>query len=162
MGCWPYLALEYTAQYGIEPEKLYPYTGTGGECTYKKNLALKANTDWECIAQNSTAQMMGAVQMQPVSIGVEADQSAWQLYSGGVVTQDCGATLDHAVLLTGFGNVDGYNGVAWYVKNSWGTDWGVDGYIFIGQNDANAGYGVCGILRCGVIPTETKTDDQDM
>jgi C1A family cysteine protease len=152
MGCWPYLALEYTQQNGLEPEKLYPYTAEDGKCRYKKALAVHTNTGYECVAQNNINQMKGAVNLLPVSIGVEADQEAWQFYHDGVVTQECGPNLDHAVLLTGYGPVPGYKGDAWFVKNSWGSDWGVNGYIFIGQNKLNDDFGVCGILRCGVIP----------
>jgi KDEL-tailed cysteine endopeptidase len=43
--------------------------------------------------------MMGALVKQPVSVGIEADQRAFQLYSSGVFTEDCGTTIDHAVLL---------------------------------------------------------------
>lgn len=152
MGCWPYLALNYTLQYGLEPEIFYPYQANELECGYKKELAVQTNTGYECVAQNSTEQMMAAVALIPVSIGVEADEEAWQMYSGGVITTDCGAYLDHAVLITGYGPVEGHKGKAWYVKNSWGADWGADGYVFLGQNKLNGEFGVCGVLRCGVIP----------
>jgi C1A family cysteine protease len=152
-GCWPYMAMEYTAQYGIEPEKVYPYKGVQGTCQYKSSLAIKVNTNYSCVTQKSVDQLKAALQIQPVSVAVEADQNAWQLYSKGVVTSGCGATLDHAVLLTGFGTYD--NQQAWYVKNSWGTSWGLNGYIWLGTSTSqNTGYGVCGILRCGTLPTD--------
>jgi len=155
-GCWPYLALEYTAQNGIEPEKLYPYKGVQGKCEYKASLAVHANTGYQCVSQKSVSQLQAAAVGQPVSVAVEADQDAWQLYSGGVVTSQCGDALDHAVLVTGYGSVD--NTDAWIVKNSWGADWGVNGYIFIGQDaSANQGYGVCGILRCGTLPINAQS-----
>jgi len=158
-GCFPYLAMEYTAQAGIEPEKLYPYTSGNGQvaaCSYNSKLAVKVNSGYQCVQQENAEQMYGALTQQPVSIAVEADQNAWQFYSSGVVNSECGASLDHAVLLVGYSN-DENNEEAWYVKNSWGTDWGVSGYIYLGasaqNNEENGGYGVCGILRCGTIPT---------
>jgi len=94
--------------------------------------------------------MLAALNSQPVSVAVEADQDAWQLYSSGVVKDGCGDALDHAVLITGYDNTEN----AWYVKNSWGTTWGMSGYIWIGADGlANGGNGVCGILSCGNIPT---------
>jgi len=152
-GCWPYLAMEYTAQYGIELEKVYPYKGVQGKCKYNKAVAFNANTGYQCIAQKNQEQLLAGLQSQPVSIAVEADQNAWQLYSSGVVNKGCGAQLDHAVLLTGWGPDNGQTNSSYYVKNSWGTDWGMNGYIWIGANTAdNTGYGICGILRCGTLP----------
>jgi C1A family cysteine protease len=148
-GCWPYLAMEYTAQNGIELEKVYPYNGEQGNCKYTPSLALSVNTGYQCIQQKSVSQMLSALVQQPVSIAVEADQNAWQLYSHGIVNRGCGDALDHAVLITGYDNTEN----SWYVKNSWGTSWGMNGYIWISaEPKANSGYGVCGILSCGNIP----------
>jgi len=149
-GCWPYLAMNYTANYGLEPEKIYPYKPKQGTCQYQQLAALKVNTGYQCIQQKSVEQLAAALAIQPVSIAVEADQNAWQFYKRGVVNSGCGANLDHAVLLTGMD----MKAQTWTVKNSWGTSWGQQGYITLSQNPSiNNGYGVCGILRCAVIPT---------
>jgi C1A family cysteine protease len=149
-GCWPYIAMEYTAANGIELEKVYPYNAEQGTCKYSATLALKANTGYQCVPGKSVPQMLAALAQQPVSIAVEADQDAWQLYSSGIVSKNCGDALDHAVLITGYSQTQN----AWYVKNSWGTSWGMDGYIWISADTtADTGYGVCGILSCGNIPT---------
>ena len=152
-GCFPYLAMEYTATYGLEPEAAYPYTPAKGTCKYNKALALNVSsgTGYQCVQQKSDKQLLAALDMRPVSIAVQANQAAWQFYGGGVVNTLCGAKLDHAVTLTGYGpHKSGVN--AYYVKNSWGTSWGDKGYIWIGDNPkANDGYGVCGILRCATL-----------
>jgi len=62
----------------------------------------------------------------PVSICVDA--SSWQYYTGGVLRR-CGNQIDHAVQATGYSVVQGVN--AWNVRNSWGADWGVNGYIYL-------------------------------
>lgn len=68
----------------------------------------------------------------PASICVNA--ASWNDYVGGVLTQAaCGKysylSVDHCVALTG------YNTSAstpyWIVKNSWATDWGEDGYVYL-------------------------------
>jgi len=141
--------MNYTATYGLEPEKIYPYKASKGKCKYQQLAALKVNTGYQCIQQKSVEQLKAAVAMQPVSIAVEADQDAWQHYSHGTVTSGCGALLDHAVLLTGYDTKKNI----WIVKNSWGTSWGDRGYIHLSMDaKANQGYGVCGILRCATIP----------
>jgi len=137
-GCWPYLAMEYTAQAGLEPEKIYPYVSGNGEvpaCNYKSALALNVNTGYQCVQQENAEQLIAALNMQPVSIAVEADQNAWQFYSSGVVNSECGAALDHAVLLVGWGPYEGEEEFSYFVKNSWGTDWGMQGFIWLGGSE---------------------------
>jgi len=152
-GGFPYLAMEYTAQNGIETETEYPYTAANGECKYKSSEAIKVNTGYQCVTQKSADQLQAAAEQGPLSIAVQANQLAWQFYGGGVVTTLCGDTLDHAVLLVGWGAHKSVSN-AYYVKNSWGNTWGDNGYIWIGESaTANDGYGVCGILRCATVST---------
>ena len=78
----------------------------------------------------------------PVGVAVEADQAAWQSYGGGIVTTSttCGNSLDHAVLITGYGTDPSTNTPYWIIKNQWSTSWGESGYIRIQR-----GAGMCGI-----------------
>jgi len=81
-----------------------------------------------------------AISQQPVSVAIEADQSVFQMYSGGVITTGCGTNLDHGVLAVGI-NSDG----SIKVKNSWGSSWGANGYVNIATNQ-------CGITSDASYP----------
>merc|ERR1712113_548456 len=60
-------------------------------------------------------------------MGIEADKSAFQSYTSGVLQSNCGTQLDHGVLAVGYGVESGTK--YWRVKNSWGSSWGESGYI---------------------------------
>ena len=136
---------------GLCTESGYPYTsGSTGQkgtcyttCTKNTNVAPKSYTD---VTKNSDDALMTALSLQPVSIAIQANQPAFQLYKSGVLTGDCGSNLDHGVLAVGYGTWT--DGTDYYkVKNSWGTGWGMSGYILI-QRGKNQRCGECGIL-CG-------------
>lgn len=136
---------------GVCTEADYPYTSgvtkTGGDCAQDSCTvnAKVAPTSYTDVATNSDAAMMSALAQQPVSIAIEADQTAFQLYKSGVFTGTCGDSLDHGVLAVGYGTLDGTD--YYKVKNSWGTSWGMDGYILLEKGGSqNRGAGQCGIL----------------
>merc|ERR1712209_164923 len=84
--------------------------------------------------------LQSALVQQPVSVAIQADQSVFQRYSGGVITSGCGSQLDHGV------TVVGYNSDYFIVKNSWGASWGNSGYVYIGGSQ-------CGITTSASYPT---------
>merc|ERR1711918_13255 len=75
---------------------------------------------------SSASALKSALNSNPVSVAIQADQSVFQQYTGGVISSGCGSNLDHGVLAVGV-NSDG----SIKVKNSWGTSWGVSGYVNI-------------------------------
>jgi len=150
-GGLPYDALEYVAKNGIETEGDYPYTGQDGTCQYEKAKATDVNTGYSFVTANSTDSLKAALVDGPVSVGIEADQDVFQFYSSGVIKANCGAELDHAVLAVGYDKVGLFE--AFIVKNSWGADWGEQGYVYISTIGVlNHGEGVCGILAEPVVP----------
>ena len=104
------------------------------------------------VEKNNQLALKVAVAHGPVSIAVEADTKIFQFYSGGVVTDIalCGQNLDHGVLIVGYGVENGLK--YWLVKNSWGEDWGQDGYIKLGRSDSADDAGVCGVAKQASLP----------
>lgn len=137
---------------GITTEDQYPYTsGTtqkSGTCTKTgyTNVAAAAPKSYTDVTANSVSALMSAVAQQPVSIAIQANQAAFQLYKSGVLTGKCGQNLDHGVLLVGYGTDNGVD--YWKVKNSWGDSWGEGGYIRIERSDAD----LCGVLDAASYP----------
>jgi len=104
------------------------------------------------VTASSESQLAAAVAQQPVSVAIEADQSAFQFYSGGVFTGTCGTALDHGVLVVGYGSLNGQD--YWTVKNSWAATWGDQGYILLGKG-LNGQDGQCGIAMQPSYPTKS-------
>lgn len=70
----------------------------------------------------------------PVSVCVYAMRS-FQLYHSGVYYEpNCPKhNINHAILAVGYDTTD--DGSEYYiVKNSWGTRWGMNGYIWMSRN----------------------------
>lgn len=124
----------------------YPYTSgvtmKGGAClSCDPAIHIRSCAD---VNPNDELSLKAAVAQQPVAVAIEADTRYFQSYSSGVLTSsDCGTTLDHGVLIVGYGTEDNID--YWLVKNSWGTTWGDDGYVKIGRSSSTNDPGICGI-----------------
>jgi C1A family cysteine protease len=124
---------------GLCSEEDYPYQAVDGEC--KKCEPVVRVRDYVDVPPNDPHALLRAVLQQPVAIAIQADQYAFQLYTGGVLRGTCGTNLNHGCVIVGFGEEDGVP--YWIVKNSWG-DWGEDGYVRI-YRSMKSGPGMCGI-----------------
>jgi len=129
---------KYLEAKGDSLETTYAYTGKTGTCSTSKqsNTALKVGqvTSFNDVTSDSETQMLAAVTKGPVSVAIEADQSGFQFYKTGVFSGTCGTNLDHGVLVVGYGTDSGSD--YWKVKNSWGTTWGLNGYIMLKRGNA--------------------------
>jgi len=136
---------------GITTEANYPYQATDGTCSESKEASHAAKiTGFEDVPVNSESALLKAVANQPISVAIDASGSAFQFYSSGVFTGDCGTELDHGVTAVGYGTSGSTN--YWLVKNSWGTSWGEEGYIRMAR-DIDAKEGLCGIAMQASYPT---------
>jgi len=148
---------------GLESEDDYPYSSGGGDngtCNFDKSKLAGGNNNGFVYASPACqsndpdcrkvdeAKLLQSLGTAPISICVVADP--WQFYDSGVMTHDqCDgkfADLDHCVQLVGY-NADPSDGKYWIVRNSWGSDWGESGYIWL-----EYGFNTCGVADEATIP----------
>ena len=150
-GGYPRKAFEYVQQNGgIDIEASYPYEAVDGTCQFSSSEVGATVTGYVRIPYaNESALMEAVATVGPVSVLIDASQSSFMHYDSGVYSEPlCKRTiLDHAVLVVGYGAHNGWD--YWLVKNSWGEDWGMDGYIQMARNKDNN----CGIATRAVYPT---------
>ena len=131
-------AFEYVKMAGgIETEDAYPYTSyydVTGSCTSNSTDFLVTVDEYYSLADED-AMITHMFSTGPISICLDA--SSWSSYVSGIITT-CGMDVDHCVQSVGINMDDGY----WIVRNSWGTEWGNEGYIWleVGSNMCNIAY----------------------
>jgi len=133
---------------GLETEDDYPYDGADENCSFKKELVKVTVNGSVELPEDETSMAHWLVQNGPISIGINAN--ALQFYVGGVshpLRFLCNPKgLDHGMLIVGYG-VHTYPVFKkslpfWIVKNSWGADWGEQGYYRVYRGD-----GTCGLNK---------------
>jgi len=146
---------------GITSEETYPYisgNGTTGKCN-AVHLRSKIATisDW-CDLEVSEDDLEKALVQQPVAVAIEADQQSFQFYAGGVLPANkCGTKLDHGVLAVGYGTDAKSGKKYWLVKNSWGAEWGSEGFIMLEREPKATKmhknpHSACGITKAASYP----------
>jgi len=146
---WPTNYFEWIQQNnGIDTEASYPTTGQPGECKFNPDT-VGARLPWyqEIIAGNETDLACAVAGVGPTVVCVDASQSSFQFYTGGVYyDSSCTTTIDHCMLVVGYGSIG--NAQYWLVKNSWGSSWGMKGFILMAKNKGNN----CGIASYATAP----------
>lgn len=137
------------ANKGIDTESSYPYTARNGRCHFNPANVGATVTGFVDIRRGDESALQTAVAtVGPISVAIDAGHQSFQLYRHGVYNEPrCSSTqLDHGVLAVGYGTDQGK--AYWLVKNSWGTSWGMDGYIHMSRNKNNQ----CGIATSASYP----------
>lgn len=143
-------AFNYTIKAGgLETEYDYPYVPMDESCTFNKSKIEVSIKGYNDVKGGENGLKHAVASVGPVSVAIDASNYDFQLYKEGVYyNPQCSQTmLDHAVLAVGYGTTS--NGTDyWIVKNSWGDDWGMKGYIYMARNRNNS----CGIATMPTYP----------
>jgi len=138
-------AFSWAKSTAVATESSYAYTARDGSCKSSFTTAIPSGGVTGYKTASSASALTSALQNNPVSVAIEADQSVFQQYTSGTITSGCGSNLDHGVLAVGI-NSDG----SIKVKNSWGSSWGNRGYVNIATNQ-------CGIATDASYPTVSSS-----
>ncbi|XP_031119989.1 probable cysteine protease RD19D [Ipomoea triloba] len=139
-------AYEYLIESGgIEEEASYPYTGKSGDCRFESEKVAVKVGNFTNLPADEDQMAAYLVNHGPLAVGINAVYM--HTYMGGVSCPlICSKRrLNHGVLLVGYGK-KGFSILRlgfkpyWIIKNSWGKDWGEEGYFRMCR-----GHGMCGI-----------------
>jgi len=128
-GGWPYNAYQYVINAGgMDPLADYPYVAYNEACRFNPSEVVAKITSWQYVTQSQNEQQMVNYLYANGPLSVCVDASSWSFYTGGVYpASSCGTSIDHCVLATGYNIPGGY----WIIRNSWGTGWGMAGYMYL-------------------------------
>ncbi|XP_054278184.1 procathepsin L-like [Macrosteles quadrilineatus] len=139
-----------TIFFGIFTEAFYPYQAKKGICRDNATEPRVIYHDYvDVIRESEKALQQAVAKIGPISVAIDARHHSFLLYKSGVYKEPACSSqkLDHGMLVIGYGTTT--NGEEfWLVKNSWGTSWGMKGYIMMARNHDN----MCGIASHASYP----------
>jgi len=136
---------DFCGDTGAVLESDFPYVAYDAPCNcpYPHEYLIE---DWAFIGSEHGIPAVDSIKQAimdygPVSSAVYVN-SAFQAYSSGIFDGCSSGQVNHGVVLVGWDDNQGDNGV-WFLRNSWGTGWGEDGYMRIPYDCSNIGYSAC-------------------
>lgn len=130
------LNADYLKTTGLPPDSFFPYNGTDSSCSGAapgwQNSAYKIG-GWGGVTKNINSIKAALVKYGPLPTALMVYED-FMHYKGGIYSSVSGKKIGgHAVLLVGYNDIEQY----FVVKNSWGTDWGENGFFRIAYSEMN-------------------------
>ncbi len=139
-GGWHWTALELLETEGSVRESCYPYLDEDGHMCRQSMCRIVARIAG-CAPVQGNQSSVGAIKQAlldgPVSSAIAMPCEAFY-YTGGLFESAKVEDLNHVVVIVGWDDTRYGGEGAWICKNSWGTDWGENGYFYVR-------YGACSI-----------------
>ena len=141
---------------GAVYETDFPYTATDGYCNSPYTHHEKIS-NWAYVGTSNGVPSTDAIKQAiydhgPVAAAVCVN-TAFQNYTGGIFTGPSCTSVNHAIVLVGWDDVN----QAWILRNSWGPNWGESGYMRIRYGVSRVGYSANYISYEGTGPEPTPT-----
>ena len=161
-GGFPYLiAGKYAQDYGVVEENCFPYLGHDSSCSEKQGCLRYYSTNYYYVGGfygncSESAMRMELVKNGPIAIGFEVYPD-FQAYKSGIYKHtgledevNPWEITNHAVLAVGYGVENGVK--YWIVKNSWGSDWGEEGYFRIVRGVDEVSFESMAVAATPILP----------
>lgn len=135
---------------GVDTEASYPYLAqTETKCRFTPNNIGATMTSFVDVPNDELALTEACKEKGPISVAIDGAWISFRFYNSGVYYEpQCYTTkLNHGVLVIGYGTEETGEEFYW-VKNSWGTSWGIKGYVKMARNRNNN----CGIASVASYP----------
>jgi len=120
---------------GIVAESSYPYHPRQGFCNKRGQVVAKVTGVHDIPHNDERALTQALAQVGPISVAIDASPSSFRRYRSGVHYSANCRHPNHAVLAVGYGTENGQD--YYLVKNSWGTMYGMGGYVKMARNRNN-------------------------
>ena len=136
-------ALEYTVMRGLVSEECLPYKGTfDAKCSDMCSEPIKVRPDSFCVLFGENDIKREILKNGPVISNMEI-HTDFLTYKSGVYYKDEDTPKfsgSHVIKIVGWGEEDGSEeepnkgNKYWIIENSWGEDWGLNGYAKVSAN----------------------------
>lgn len=138
----PDQVLWYVIDHGVALESEYPYLGYDSLCKSGQATTKSEVTGYRLLDPPDISTLVKELMIQPVVVSIAVDES-FMHYSSGIYTTDkCDGELSHSLLAVGFNTL--IETPYFILKNSFGKDWGQEGYADFA---IGVGSGLCGIAN---------------
>ena len=146
---------------GAVLEEDFPYVAYNAPCNcpYSHDYFIG---DWAYVGDPYSVPPVDSIKQAiydygPVSVAVCVN-TAFSAYTGGIFNGPTCHNINHAVALVGWDDNQGTEGV-WFLRNSWGPEWGEDGYMRIEYGVCDVGYRTVYITMPNAAPNNPQKPD---